>query len=92
MSKWEIFVNVLEKNGRFGVTYPKDLTLFELDLWEKFRNDEPISTSSSSGYGFGHSSYKSKSKKKSSKSRSRSRGSKKGKRRVSRNSYKKKSK
>jgi hypothetical protein len=89
MSKWEIFVNVLEKNGRFGVTYPKDLTLFELDLWEKFRNDEPISTSSSSGYGFGHSSYKSKSKKKY---RSRSRGSKKGKRRVSRNSYKKKSK
>jgi hypothetical protein len=89
MSKWEIFVNVLEKNGRFGVTYPKDLTLFELDLWEKFRNDEPIYTSSSSGYGFGHSSYKSKSKKKS---RSRSKGSKKGKRRVSRNSYKKKSK
>ena len=89
MSKWEIFVNVLEKNGRFGVTYPKDLTLFELDLWEKFRNDEPISTSSSSGYGFGHSSYKSKSKKKY---RSRCRGSKKGKTRVSRKSYKKKSK
>ena len=79
-TKWETFVNILENNGRFGVMYPKDLTLFELDLWEKFRTDEPISYTSSS-YRFSHASYKRKSKKKNrSKKRTRSRKTKKGKR------------
>lgn len=79
-TKWETFVNILENNGRLGVTYPKDLTLFELDLWEKFRTDKHISYTSST-YGFTHSSYKRKSKKKNnSKRRTRSRKTKKGKR------------
>lgn len=80
-TKWETFVNILENNGRFGVTYPKDLTLFELDLWEKFRTDKPISYTSSS-YGFSHSSYKRKSK-------SKSRKTKKGKRKSTKKYYKK---
>jgi hypothetical protein len=81
-TKWETFVNILENNGRFNVTYPKDLTLFELDLWEKFRTDEPISYTSST-YGFSHSSYKRKSKKiNKSKRRTKSRKTKKGKRKY----------
>lgn len=80
-TKWETFVNILEKNGRFDITYPNDLTLFELDLWEKFRTDEPISYTSST-YGFGHSSYKRKSKNNKSKRRTKSRKTKKGKRKY----------